>query len=39
VPLNHYSLTRLYAQVTGSTPLLAGNSAPDLAGPFHLKVG
>lgn len=39
VPLNHYSLTRLYAQVAGSTPLLAGNSAPDLAGPFHLKVG
>jgi acid phosphatase len=34
--LNHYSLTRLYAQTIGVTPLLAGRTAPDMRAAFKL---
>jgi hypothetical protein len=35
-PLNHYSLTRFYAQTIGVTPLLKGASAPDMRSAFGL---
>ena len=38
-PLTHYSLTRLYAQVSGAVPLAAGATAPDLASAFDLQTG
>jgi phosphatidylinositol-3-phosphatase len=38
-PLTHYSLTRLYAEVIGTTPLRSGATAPDMAAAFGLKVG
>jgi phosphatidylinositol-3-phosphatase len=34
--LSHYSLTRYYAQVLGSTPLSAGAKAPDMKTAFGL---
>jgi phosphatidylinositol-3-phosphatase len=34
--LSHYSLTRYYAQVLGSTPLGAGAKAPDMKAAFGL---
>jgi phosphatidylinositol-3-phosphatase len=34
--LSHYSLTRYYAQVLGSTPLAAGAKAPDMKAAFGL---
>jgi acid phosphatase len=34
--LTHYSLTRYYAQVLGSTPLAAGAQAPDMKAAFGL---
>lgn len=34
--LTHYSLTRYYAQVLGSTPLAAGAKAPDMKAAFGL---
>jgi acid phosphatase len=37
-PLTHYSLTRLYAEVTGTTPLGYGASAPSMATAFGLPV-
>lgn len=36
-PLTHYSLTRLYAEVSGAAPLAAGATAPDLASAFGLR--
>jgi phosphatidylinositol-3-phosphatase len=35
-PLNHYSLTRFYAQTIGVTPLLNGATAPDLRSAFGM---
>ena len=37
-PLTHYSLSRLYAEVLGFTPLHAAATAPSLAQAFHLSV-
>lgn len=37
--LNHYSLSRLYSQVVGATPLKHAASAPDMAKAFELPVG
>lgn len=37
-PLDHYSLTRLYAQVAGVPPLRSGAGAPDLAAAFGLPL-
>jgi hypothetical protein len=34
--LSHYSLTRYYAQVLGTAPLLAGATAPDMKTAFGL---
>lgn len=39
VPLDHYSLTRLYAQAVGAQPLRHGAGAPDLAAAFGLTIG
>jgi acid phosphatase len=36
--LNHYSIARLYAQVTGTAPLQDARSAPSLADAFHLPL-
>jgi hypothetical protein len=36
--LTHYSLTRLYAEVTHTSPLLAGATAPSLSAAFGLQV-
>jgi acid phosphatase len=33
---NHYSLTRYLAEITGTTPLGAGRTAPSLRAPFQL---
>jgi len=38
-PLNHYSLSRLYSQVSGTTPLRRAATAADLAAAFALPVG
>lgn len=38
-PLNHYSLSRLYSQIVGATPLREAASAPDMATAFALPVG
>lgn len=35
-PLTHYSLTRFFAQITGTTPLLAAKTAPDMKAAFGL---
>lgn len=35
-PLNHYSLTRFYAQAVGVTPLRKGKSAPNMRAAFGL---
>jgi hypothetical protein len=35
-PMTHYSLTRFYAQTVGATPLLAGQTAPDMRAAFKL---
>ncbi len=35
-PLTHYSLTRYYAQVLGTEPLLEGGTAPDMQAAFGL---
>jgi phosphatidylinositol-3-phosphatase len=35
-PLDHYSLTRFYAQTIGVTPLLNGASAPDMRSAFGM---
>jgi hypothetical protein len=37
--LDHYSLTRLYAEVTGTLPLARGARAASIAAAFHLPVG
>ncbi|WP_345501719.1 alkaline phosphatase family protein [Pedococcus ginsenosidimutans] len=37
-PLTHYSLTRLYAEVTGTTPLGSGATAPSMAKAFGLRL-
>ena len=37
-PLTHYSLTRLYAEVTGTTPLGNAASAPSMAKAFGLPL-
>ena len=37
-PLTHYSLTRLYAEVTGTKPLGYGAAAPSMAKAFGLPV-
>ena len=36
--LDHYSLTRLYAEVTGTAPLGRGAQAASMAAAFHLPV-
>jgi hypothetical protein len=36
--LDHYSLTRLYAEVTGTTPLGHGAKAASMANAFHLPL-
>jgi acid phosphatase len=36
--LNHYSLTRLYAQVLGTAPLRHGAGAPNMAAAFGLPL-
>jgi acid phosphatase len=35
-PLNHYSLTRLLAELTGTTPLREAGNAPSMRAAFHL---
>ncbi|WP_270889099.1 alkaline phosphatase family protein [Pedococcus sp. 5OH_020] len=37
-PLTHYSLTRLYAEVTGTSPLGRGAQAPSMAQAFGLPL-
>ncbi len=37
-PLTHYSLSRLYAQVTHTAPLMSAASAPSMAAAFHLPL-
>lgn len=38
-PLTHYSLSRLYSQTVGATPLRNAANAPDMARAFGLHVG
>ena len=38
-PLGHDSLARLYAEVTGTTPLGAAATAPSMAAAFRLPIG
>ena len=37
--LTHYSLSRLYSQTTGASPLRKAAAAPDMAEAFGLTVG
>lgn len=34
--LTHYSLTKYFAQITGTTPVLAGKTSPDMKAAFGL---
>jgi acid phosphatase len=35
-PYTHYSLTRLLGELTATTPMRSGGSAPSMRGAFHL---